>query len=248
MNNIPSIITYFKKLATVSNKICQNKIYIPTICILCEKYHSKYQVICDNCYKLLTPIGHSCDICCKPLSSIYQSICADCNKNPPAFTKVFSAFVYEEPLKTLIHNFKYHRGLFVTSLLVELLLKAPINQNDLGLIIPTPLSKNSIKNRGYNQAAILANKIAKKLKTPYANDYLRKIINTPKQVSISGIARRNNLNNAFACSNSNYKTITIIDDILTTGSTAHAMAQTLKNCGVEKVYIWCCARAAGDAK
>lgn len=238
-----TIITCLKNLSTKIYNTCQNKTYIPIACILCDKYNSKHQMICDDCYNLLTILGHACTQCSKPLCSTSQKLCADCQQNPPAYTKVFTAFLYEEPLKMLIHNFKYHGNIFLTSFLTELLLKAPISQTDLGLIIPTPLSKKSMQNRGYNQSAILAKSIAKKLKTPYSDNYLQKIINTPKQVSITGYQRRNNLNNAFKCIKSNYKTITVIDDLLTTGSTANAIASTLKTNGVETINIWCCARA-----
>ncbi len=242
MKNNQAIITRLTNLSTKIYNICQNKIYIPVACVLCDKYNSNYQTICDNCYSLLTPLNNGCSQCRKPLTSISQKLCPNCQQNPPAFAKVYTAFQYEEPLKMLIHNFKYHRNLYLTSFLTELMLKAPVQPAELGLIIPAPLSKKSMQTRGYNQAAILAKAIAKKLKVPYEDNYLQKIINTPNQVAISGVQRRNNLNNAFTCNKSNYQTITVVDDILTTGSTAHAMANTLKASGVEQVNIWCCAR------
>ncbi len=212
-------------------------------CILCEQYN-KQQIICKNCYKLLTPIGHACKYCSKPLISKSQNICSECQKEPPAYTKMYTKFQYEEPLKMLIHKFKYHNSLYLTSLLTEIMLKAPINYDEVGLIIPVPLSKNRIRQRGYNQAAILAKSIAKKLKAPYSDNYLRKIIDTPNQVEITGEHRRKNLKNAFIISPKyNYQTVTIIDDIFTTGSTANEIALTLKANGVNKVNVWCCARA-----
>jgi len=252
---MPSIITCLTKLSTKLYYICQNKVYIPTICVLCDTYGSKNKIICDNCYNLLGRIEHACVICNKPLLTDYVEMCADCYKMPPAYDKVYCAFLYEEPLKTIIQNFKYHRALYFSDFLIKLMLKAIINKHELGLIIPTPLSLQSMQSRGYNQAAILAKSIAKTLKIPYADGYLHKTINTPNQAKISGDARRKNLENAFSCKRigiwpkfstknyGEYPIVTIIDDILTTGSTAHAMALTLKENGVERVNIWCCARA-----
>lgn len=237
------IITRLTNLSTKIYNICQNKIYIPTICILCDTYSCKYQIICDDCANLLTPLKHACTICSKPLSLTSLEICADCYQTPPAYTKVYCAFLYEEPLKTIIHNFKYHRALYFSDFLTKLMLKTTINQNEIGVIIPTPLSKQRMLSRGYNQAAILGKSIAKSLKAPYADNYLYKTINTPNQVTVSGEQRKQNLKNAFLCKKFEYPIVTIVDDILTTGSTAHAMALALKAKGVTRVNILCCARA-----
>jgi ComF family protein len=100
-----------------------------------------------------------------------------------------------------------------------------------------------IKGRGFNQAAILAKSLAKKLQIPYDLSSCQKIINTVPQATLDGEQRQKNLRQAFKTKKLPYKHIALIDDLLTTGSTANELARILKESGVEQVDIWCCARA-----
>ena len=243
MKHNQAIISYVSNLSIKIYNICKNKIYIPSPCLLCDSFSNTYKIICENCYQLLNKLGHACAQCAQPLVSLSQEICSVCQQDSPAFNKVYTAFQYDELLKILIHSFKYHKGLYLTNFLTELMLEAPINQSELGLIVPTPLSKRRMRFRGYNQAAILAKSISKKINAPYADNYLQKIIDTPSQAAITGPQRHKNLKNAFKCNEIPYDTVTVIDDILTSGSTANEIAITLKSSGVKRVNIWCCARA-----
>ncbi len=99
-----------------------------------------------------------------------------------------------------------------------------------------------IRSRGFNQAAILARSLAKILKIPCDLTCCQKIINTLPQASLEKKERQSNLKNAFRATPVPYKHIALIDDLLTTGSTANEVAFTFKKIGVEQVDVWCCAR------
>ena len=110
-------------------------------------------------------------------------------------------------------------------------------------IMPIPLHSKRIQQRGFNQAAELAKLLAKKLTIPYDATICKKITNTSPQVGLNAEERRKNLRHSFSAKPTSYHYVLLIDDLITTGSTANEMAKVLKKQGVERVDVWCCARA-----
>jgi ComF family protein len=109
-------------------------------------------------------------------------------------------------------------------------------------LIPIPMHPKKLKQRGFNQAAILAKSLARRLKIPYDLNSCQKIINTDPQASMDGEKRQTNVRGTFSVKPLPYQHVTLIDDLLTTGSTANELARVLKKSGVQRVDIWCCAR------
>ena len=106
------------------------------------------------------------------------------------------------------------------------------------LIVPIPMSKARKRERGYNQAELLAKALAEKTSFPGSSEILLKTRNTPSQVSLAGRERLTNLQNSFDVSDPNRvwgKTILLVDDISTTGTTLCEAARVLKNSGAKKV-------------
>lgn len=222
---------------------------LPALCLLCHQFHQDRLAVCHECVALFTPLGFCCRQCAAPLFDSNHPLCGQCIKKPPHFDTALVSYRFEEPLRSLLHQFKYNHSLYLTSLLGELMLKA-LNSNYVQpqCLIPVPMHRMRLKTRGFNQAVVLARFLAKKLKLPCDSSSCVKIINTSPQAELGGEQRRKNLRNAFACPPLPYKHIALIDDLLTTGSTAHELAYTLKNSGVERVDIWCCARTTSKAK
>ncbi|MDP3705510.1 MAG: ComF family protein [Legionellaceae bacterium] len=177
-----------------------------------------------------------------PLPDDDDSICGACCLNKPDVDRVITAYRFEEPLRTLLHAFKYREGLYLTSLLTNLMLHAAIDTSNLQCLIPIPLHPKRLQERGFNQAAILAMRLSRILKVPYNLTQCKKIINTIPQAGLSASLRKTNLKNAFQAPSLPYQHVTLIDDILTTGNTANELARTLKQQGVKQVDVWCCAR------
>ncbi|HAU1151241.1 TPA: ComF family protein [Legionella pneumophila] len=188
-------------------------------------------------------LGPSCQYCAYPLSDDTYLVCGHCIKKRPLFDKAYIAYRFEEPLRSLMHQFKYHNGLYLASFLKQLLLNAlPQSAFKPDCLIPVPMHPKRLKRRGFNQAVILTKLLARQLNIPYDLYHCRKIINTASQANLDGEQRRKNLNHAFYVSPATYEHVMIVDDLLTTGSTANEMAYTLKNAGVKRVDICCCAR------
>lgn len=110
-------------------------------------------------------------------------------------------------------------------------------------LIPVPLHAQRLRQRGFNQTAELVKGLAAELNCPYSLTHCDKIINTPTQAGLRGQQRRKNLRQSFRVKPMPYAQVTLVDDLLTTGSTANELARCLKQQGVRRVDVLCCARA-----
>ena len=117
------------------------------------------------------------------------------------------------------------------------------NTRQAQCLIPVPIHPKKLKQRGFNQAVILTKLLAKQLNLPYDLNSCKKIKHTLPQANLDRKQRRNNLHQAFQVTPIPYQQVILIDDLLTTGSTANELACTLKKSGVTQVDVWCCARA-----
>ena len=216
---------------------------LPTICILCNQFHKSSLAVCSFCTEFIKPLGPACQHCAHPLPDASYLICGQCIKKPPHFDRALISYIFEEPLRSLLHHFKYYNGLYLSSFLSQLMLQAIQKQSITAeCLIPVPMHPKRIKQRGFNQAAILAKRLARQLNLPYDVKSCQKIINTSPQASLDSEHRRKNLRHAFHVTPLPYQHVILVDDLLTTGCTANELAYTLKKTGVQKVDIWCCAR------
>ncbi|KTC85909.1 MULTISPECIES: ComF family protein [Legionella] len=217
---------------------------LPSVCVLCYQYHRQPFAVCDSCLNLLKQIGPACRYCALPLPDDTFLSCGVCSKKKPAIDKTITAYLFEEPLRTLVHEFKYHEALYLVSFLARLMLNAlPNGVLETQCLVPVPLHPKRLRQRGFNQAAELCKFLARKLALPYELNLCKKIIHTAPQASLNKKQRKQNLQNAFQSQLSPYQHITLVDDLLTTGSTANELALAFKQQGVAQVDLWCCARA-----
>lgn len=216
---------------------------LPSICVLCNQFHKNKLAVCASCIEFITPLGPACQYCAYPLPDADYLVCGRCIKKPPHFDKAHIAYRFEEPLRSLLHRFKYHNSLYLGSFLTHLILRSLENQTSpVQCLIPVPMHPKRLKLRGFNQAAVLTQALSKKLQIPYDLISCQKIINTAPQASLDGEQRQKNLRHAFQVKKIPYEHVALIDDLLTTGCTANELAHTLKKSGVHQVDIWCCAR------
>lgn len=174
-------------------------------------------------------------------------LCGHCIKNKPYFDRTFAPYAYDEPLRTLLHEFKYHQGLYLRSFLANLIVThLPSDLIQTECLLPVPMHQTRLRQRGFNQAAELTKYIAQEISVPYNLQLCQKVKATLPQAGLKANERQRNVKNTFKVKPLKYKHVTLIDDLLTTGSTANELAKTLKNQGVERVDVWCCARALED--
>lgn len=216
---------------------------LPSICVLCNQFHHNSLAVCDECIALIPVLGPSCTNCAYPLFNSDYPVCGYCIKNPPHFDSTTIIYRFEEPLRSLLHRFKYRNELYLGPFLGQLILNAwQQNPTKPQCLLPVPMYPKKIKARGFNQTMILTRFLAKRLAIPYDFSHCKKIKNTPSQAQLDGKERINNMREAFKVKKLPYTHVALIDDLLTTGSTANELAANLKNSGVEKVELWSCAR------
>ena len=226
------------KIASISQRL-----RLPAICSLCNQYHPGHHAICTACQDHFRLIGPACYHCALPLPASDFLVCGHCCKEKPAVDQVIAPYAFEEPLRTLLHEFKYQEGLYLGSFLTSLISQAlPMTATETECLIPVPMHPKRLRQRGFNQAAELTKKLSRSLTIPYELNHCKKQINTTPQARLNKKERQKNLNQAFHAEPLPYQHITLIDDLLTTGSTVNELARVLKNQGVKRVDVWCCAR------
>ena len=216
-------------------------------CYLCGLSNPTESSVCHGCCHDLPRIRHACQQCGLPISADSQhGRCGQCLKAPPPFDYTLSAYIYSEPIKPLITRMKFSGHLALARLLGQLLCDEIGDKIDAipEAILPVPLHRKRLRQRGFNQSIELARPLAKKLQIPLLIDAVERQVDTPSQTGLSKKQRRANLRHAFnVCQALPYQHIAIVDDVITTGQTITALATCLNKAGIKRVDCWSIARA-----
>lgn len=211
----------------------------PPCCGGCKKSGS---ILCPSCVSQFTPTPSLvCHRCNKPLSP--DGNCQHCRNHKRGLTGLYGAYAYKDPLRTCIHSLKYQGNTRIASPLGLLLAKAyQISNIHADLILPVPLHPTRLKERGYNQALLLAQVCAQAVGVPLNASILQRKKPTQAQAHLRGHDRYSNVAEAFCCQLSivtkilENRRIVIIDDVSTTGATLEACAAPLFAAGASEVW------------
>ncbi len=197
--------------------------------------------------------------------------CGRCLRRPPPLTQTRAAFVYGPPLDRLLPRLKFHDDLAAGRLLAALMTEGIQHLRETGgdatcgepsfgvpdALVPLPLHRRRLRDRGYDQALELARPLARHLSIPLRTDLLQRVRETSPQSRLNADARRKNVRGAFAVnasaitrvahsksasSSTPLAHVVLIDDVMTTGATLHAAAAALQRAGIARVDAWVCAR------
>jgi ComF family protein len=219
---------------------------LPAACPLCGESIAPERDFCDGCERALPMVYACCTRCAAALEQADTSalICGQCQQNPPAYTTVRAPFRYAGPIDRLILGAKYGARLDWVALLSRAMTRHIDGRaNSVDAVVPVPLHRSRLRERGYNQSLELARPLAKQLGLPLMLG-VERVRATPPQTSLSRADRRKNVRRAFAA-NGDFAglRIAVVDDVLTSGATAEAMAQCLLKAGATSVEVWVAARA-----
>lgn len=227
-------------------------LFLPPACLGCSAPLSSSQsiLLCPSCLSALQPItGPVCTCCGRPYGKAAPGDhhCGACLTGKRYFSTARALFLYEEPVKKIIHNFKYHgqrAGLASFRRFLQRMDRISGLAATAELILPVPLHKERLRERGFNQSLLLARAFYPKDNRidPFL---LRRPTATLPQTSFNGKARRKNLKNAFAVSDPGRvrgKRVLLVDDVFTTGTTVNECARTLKRAGAAEVMVLTLAR------
>ncbi|MBI5354381.1 MAG: ComF family protein [Chloroflexi bacterium] len=184
-----------------------------------------------------------CDICGLPLDK--AGVCETCRADRPHFRALRAWTVFEDPVQTALHKLKYRRDLSMGEALASQMVTFVRELNwPLDMVIPVPLGKQRLKERGYNQVGMIAKPLAMSLNVEYSSNGLMRSKETRSQVGLTKQERRENVKEAFRAGvEVNGKNILVVDDVSTTGSTLSSSAGALYLSGAKDVYALTVARA-----
>ncbi len=216
----------------------------PPRCPVCDCIADNRQLICPACKSALPYIkGKVCEKCGKPVGAA-RGLCPDCQRAAKSFTQARAVWMLEGEIKEALYRFKFcNRKDYAPFFSKEAAqaLEGWIKEAAPEAIVPVPMHKKRERERGYNQSLLIAKELSAVTQIPVRNDIIVKTHNTKPQKELSAVERKNNLKNAFKimCDDVQLKSILVVDDIYTTGSTADAVAKTLRGAGVGNVYVLC---------
>jgi ComF family protein len=225
-------------------RLLQKTFHHQHYCYLCNLKNDSTEIICSLCQSFFTPNTKNCQQCAHPLPLMAKKSCGLCLTNPPYFDSTQAPYLYEDPLKYLLLNFKFNHHLFLSKFLSQLIIKnLKFNTRKMpDYLLPVPLYKKRIRERGFNQAIEITRTISQILNIPYDSTTCSRVKYTSPQSSLKAAHRKKNMKNAFKVKSTEYAHVAIIDDIMTTGATVNELARVLKSQGVKIVDVWCCAR------
>jgi len=225
--------------------------FLKSNCVLCDTFVDESISLCDACRDDLPRIENACKLCALPMSQSINDgseICGGCLSQKNHVDYAESLFVYENPIAYLIGEMKFQQRLSVAAVFAEQL-KNHFQEEDLEhgvpeLIIPMPLYKKRLVERGFNQSLEIAKPLAKSLGIPLAKKLVERSKPTKTQTHLNKKQRRDNVLGCFELlKKPAVSHLVILDDVVTTGATSNELAKILKQSGVEKIGVWSLARA-----
>jgi len=214
----------------------------PPECGGCKRAGYRWCPACqDRIQALPDPV---CEVCGLPGS--HPGLCSACANLQPPFRALRSWVVFEEPIRSALHQLKYRRNLALGDALAKPLAEyARSLMWPIDVVGPVPLGKKRMRERGYNQVALVALPLAARTGWQYAPRGLHRVRETRSQVGLSAGERKENMQAAFHADRSRVQghTVLLMDDVATTGATLSACAGALLEAGAEAVYALTLARA-----
>ena len=225
----------------------------PSQCLVCRSWPSDW--ICTACASVCWQPGlRRCSRCALPLPASTE-VCAGCLREAPLLQRCHAAVDYSPPWDGMVLRLKFHQQLAWANRMAQLLLHTPgvlASLQQASVILPVPLSAARMRERGYNQALLLAKALRRQAPSGLAlatvqPRYLQRLVDTPAQAGLGRAARLRNLRHAFALrpglqAHDLGEYPLLVDDVMTTGATLGAVAQLLQAQGAPAVQALVFAR------
>lgn len=208
-------------------------------CYVCGDHGGKRgkEPLCAACIADLPRLPTlCCPVCALP--TVSGTTCGLCLKDTPHYDATVAPFAYAFPVEHLIQALKYQSRLPLAAWLGQALVERlkELGPQSIDCIMPLPLHPLRLKERGYNQALEIARPLAQALAVPLLSNACVRERHTAAQTSLPWKARGKNVRGAFHCQiDLTGKTVAVVDDVMTTGTTLNEFARTLKKHGAERV-------------
>ena len=213
----------------------------PQACVLCgsQVLERRWSVACPECWLKLEPVPRPFCVQCGDHAPSLETLCGACRRGDHAFDFARSLYRFNDPMRGIIHHLKYSGRVSLAKPLGQHLRDCFVGEQfQASVVLPVPLHRARARERGFNQAELLA----RQLGLPVNTRLLRRRKNTPSQTGLSRSQRSLNLSAAFEVRGAPPESVLVVDDVYTTGSTLHEIARTLKRAGVQRVEVLTVAR------
>ncbi len=224
------------------------ELVFPDNCLLCRHYLNSHhqKQLCPACLDAIRPNTPPFCIKCSRHLTVFNTdgLCSSCMKIMYGFDAAWGACLYEDPLPSLVHAFKYHGKTALRKTLTQLMISfietyhIPLRNFDM--VLPMPLHPTRYRERGFNQAELLSQAISKYYDLSHETDILTRWKFTASQTTAEAKQRWTNVSGAFRINNSLKvadKSVLLVDDLLTTAATAHAASSALREAGAAYVGV-----------
>jgi len=225
----------------------------PPFCPVCRARldEGRRDPLCARCWRGLERIDPPwCRVCGLPVQAAAgaRPLCGPCRLRPPAFAYARAAARYEEIVREALHAFKFRGRRGLAAPLGDLLIEAVSGRLPVGLpdlLVPVPLHRRRERERGFNQASLLARRLGRAWSRPVRDDVLIRAVATASQTALAAPARRANVRGAFRLRRPELiagRHVVLVDDVLTTGATLSECAGCLTDGGAATVGVLTVAR------
>lgn len=231
-----------RRLSTYLRRLVNNNRHGADRCILCLAPAAPER-LCQGCDADLPRLRTACGTCGLPLA-FPAPRCGRCQQRLPAFDQVQTALVYRYPVQTMIGRFKYQGEKAMAWPLIDMLVEKLHGTGGPwpDVLLPCPIHPRRYRSRGFNQAAVIAERLGAELGIAVNYQLCQRPQAMPPQTGLSRAERLKNLQKAFVIRGIPPPRVAIVDDVITTGATAEQLALVLKAAGAEQVLVWALAR------
>lgn len=214
---------------------------LPARCGGCGTIVDEVDSFCIDCWRQIEWLGiGGCTVCGLPLQSTDAETCAACLARPPRLARMRSAVAYDDITRAIAIRLKHGRKVALARTMARYMAPLIVAPKEGSILIPVPLHRGRLWRRGFNQSAIVARELSRRLNVPMTVDALKRVKSTPPLKGLNMLQRRRTVSGAFRANpkaNLRGRLVILVDDVLTTGSTADACARALKRAGAARVEL-----------
>jgi ComF family protein len=228
--------------------------FLPRLCLFCGTAVGEEAeiAVCPECEGQIEWVESPMCTCCGTVFASRDGadrVCGDCTVDPPAFTRARAAAIYDGPAAQAIKRFKFGGKMAYLPVMQTWMQRRPLCLElvaDADLIAPVPLHPRRLRQRGFNQALLLAHAFPE---VPLGREVVVRMRHTIPQVELKPKERRDNVKGAFAVPHPALvkgKNVLLLDDVFTTGATVRECAKALLKSGARRVDVLTVARVKHD--